>query len=211
MQQPPGSQPSTSPTEQKLQQAERKDSGRGLEWFYIQAESGYQHVGLQTFKSDLLTYGDVNSTGNGVMVGGALGVRLLFFTFGARGRLGMFSDWDVATINGEFGFHIPVGNLEPYVTLGGGYAFLTDFDASKWGSEDVSVDGYNVRLAAGLDYYVTPVFSVGALLSGEMLGLWRSGLALDSNAPVDARVAAAADGSSVGASFTGSLVLGLHF
>lgn len=214
--------PQPTPTERELNRAEHEDSGRGLEFFYFNVEGGYEQIGLETFKSDGLTYANtVKSKDGGLMVGAGAGLRLVFVTIGARARLGKFSQWNVATLNGEVGIHIPLGDLEPYFTLGAGYAFLGSMDEQNWGGS-VSIKGYDVRGGFGLDYYVTPVFSVGANLTGEVLGLTRPGVDLSSAATgtgaaqpgsLDAKSqeVAKADGSSLGAAFTASAVLGLHF
>ena len=218
-QQQPGTQ---TETQRKLDESESEDSGRGLEWFYLNVEGGYQYIGLETFKSDGLTYAQtVSSTAGGPMIGAGAGIRLIFLTFGARARLGMFSQWNVATLDGEVGVHIPLGSVEPYFTFGAGYAFLGAMDSSNWGG-DVSIRGWNARAGFGLDYYVTPVFSIGANLTGDALFLTRPGVTLDTAtagstgtdpAQLDAasQEAAKADGSSVGGSVTTSAVLGLHF
>ncbi|MBI5538169.1 MAG: hypothetical protein HY898_35935 [Deltaproteobacteria bacterium] len=204
-----------SPTETRLRKSESDDSGRGLEWFYVNAEGGLQVLGLQTFSSSGLAYGPVKTTAVGPMFGGGLGLRLMFFTFGARARMGMFDQYKLGTINGEFGFHIPLGDLEPYFTLGAGYAVLTSLNANAdWGTSSVSVRGYDIRAGAGLDYYITPVFSIGANLTGEMLGLSRpSGTLSPTPSKLNAadQKTAQTSGSSVGSALTISAVAGLHF
>jgi len=211
-------------TERKLEEAEEEDSGRGLEWIYFNVEGGYEHLGLETFKSDGLTYAKTVSTSDsGMMVGAGAGIRLVFLTLGGRARVGMFDQWNVATINAELGIHIPIGALEPYFTFGGGYAFLGAMDATNWAG-DVSIRGWDARAGFGLDYYVTPTFTIGGNLTGEALFLSRPGVDLSgaatgsgSTGGQDAQLDAAsqkvaeADGSSIGAAFTGSAVLGLHF
>jgi hypothetical protein len=207
----------SSPTERALQKSQVQDSGRGLEWFYFNAEAGYEFVGLQTLKSSGLAYTNaIKTSDNGLMIGAGIGGRLMFWTLGARARLGMLSQSKVGTLNGEVGWHYPLGSLEPYFSISGGYAFLSSLDASSWGTSDVSIHGYNVRVGGGLDYYVTPVFSVGGNLTGEILGLSRGAI---SNASLgqataltsDEKKAATASGSSVGGALTISAVLGLHF
>jgi hypothetical protein len=212
-------QPMATPTQQQLDKSEREDSGRGLEWFYVFAETGFETLGLETFKADQLTVGTVATKGSGLMVGGGLGVKVFLLTIGARARLGNFADWRVGTLNAEVGLHIPLGSFEPYFLLGGGYAFLGSLNAASWGASEVSVKGYDIRGGAGLDYFVTPVFSIGGLLTGELLGLSRPGVspaALGAQAgatPLTAtqQAAARADGSSLGSALTVSCVLGLHF
>jgi len=205
------------PTEMQLRKAEQKDSGRELEWFYLNAEGGYQVLGLQTLSSKDLAYGTTSTSGSGPMVGAGLGVRLMFITIGARARMGMFEQYKATTLNAELGWHLPLGSIEPYFTIGGGYAFLSSLEAARWGSSDASVRGFDIRGGFGLDYYVTPVFSIGGNLTGDFLFLSRKAVTPDSSAiqpgglDVAAQKAAKSDGSSVGASFTSSIVLGLHF
>lgn len=210
-------------TERRLEEAEEEDSGRGLEWVYFNVEGGFEYLGLETFSSDGLTYAEsVSSTASGPMIGAGAGIRLIFITLGGRARVGMFEQWNLVTLNAEAGIHIPVGAVEPYFTFGGGYASLGSLEADNWGG-DASIRGWNVRGGFGLDYYVTPVFSVGGNLTGEALFLTRPGVDLSADATgsgstgqdpqLDAasQKIAEADGSSVGAAFTGSLLLGLHF
>lgn len=210
-------------TEQQLEKAEREDSGRGLEFFYINAEVGGQHLGLQTFKAnDLVDAGVVKTSQTGLMVGAGLGLRLVFITLGPRFRIGMFDQWQLWTLNGELGLRIPLGDVEPYFTFGGGYASVGAFDPGNLGgslnSDDVDITGYNIRGGFGIDLYLSPAFSIGANLTGEMLVLTRPGVdpsKLQGSASGGSAQAAAevyaADGSSIGAAVTLSGVAGLHF
>jgi len=209
-------------TEQKLDDADKKDSGRGLEWFYLNGEVGFESLGLQTFKTgNLVDSTIVSTTQTGLLLGAGLGLRLVFITIGPRFRVGLFKDYQVWTLDAEVGLRIPLGNLEPYLTLSGGYASLGAFSAQNVGGPaagDVSITGYNIRGGGGLDLYVTPVFSIGASITGEVLGLTRPGVTvskLGSNNMVGPGGTSTniylLDGSSVGFGFTGTLVLGLHF
>lgn len=200
-------------TEQSLDTAEKKDSGRGLEWFWVNAEVGFQHVGLQTFKADgIVDGGRVSTTQTGPMFGAGLGVRLVFLTLGPRFRYASFDRYNLWTLDAELGLRIPLGRLEPYFVLAGGYARIGSFSGELGGApaDDVSVRGVHVRGGGGLDYYVTPVFSVGANVSFDLYGLTRPGVSL-SKLENGEQNAYAADGSSIGAGFSGTAVLGLHF
>lgn len=167
-------------------------------------------------------------------VGG--GLRLLFLTIGPRFRIGHFSDWDVWSLNLEGGLHIPLGDLEPYLTLGGGFTKLGQVSEAGLGSDSgVAIRGFNVRAGVGLNYYVTNTFTVGANVTGEVLALTRPGTTISSITqtppgtdcmnlgpmPTPSQVqgctaqgqqaAAKLDGSSIGMSTTFTAVLGLHF
>ncbi|HEY0469158.1 MAG TPA: hypothetical protein VGC79_33430, partial [Polyangiaceae bacterium] len=117
-----------SQTEAQLDLADKEDSGRGLEFAWLNAELGPEYVGLQALKADNLIDGTlVDSKGLGMGYGAGIGARLLAFTLGARFRFGNFSDWQLWTLGAEAGMHIPLGRLEPYFTFGAGYASLGGF------------------------------------------------------------------------------------
>lgn len=220
---PPSSNPGDpnaaySGTEQELAKADKEDSGRGLEFFWLNAEVGGEHLGLQTFKANnLVDAGTVKTSQTGLLYGAGLGVRLVFITLGARFRLGQFTEWDLWTLNAELGIHIPLGAVEPYFTLGGGYASMGSFDSGNLGgslrSEDVDIKGYDIRGGFGLDVYVSDTVSIGGNLTGEMLVLSRPGVdpsRLQGGTP-DQQEVYKADGSSIGAAVALTGVVGLHF
>ncbi|MDI1432562.1 hypothetical protein [Polyangium sorediatum] len=222
--------PAASETSQDLDDAKKGDSGRGLEWVYLEAEGGFQHVGLRTFNIDEQSFsaGFIETQANGPVIGAGLGLRLVFITIGARGRVGFFNTWDLFSVGGEIGLHLPLGNLEPHFELGGGYTALGSFKsalqsgAAATALENTQVHGFYVRGQAGLDYYITPMFTLGVSASAEVLGLTRPGLDPskvteiqgDPNLTTLERARAEVlkvEGSSYGAAVTGSAVLGLHF
>ncbi|MDI1444378.1 hypothetical protein [Polyangium sp. 6x1] len=227
---PAASQAPASETSQDLDDAKKGDSGRGLEWFYLEAEGGFQHLGLRTFNVDEESFsaGFIETQASGPVIGAGLGLRLVFITIGARGRVGFFNTYDVFSVGGEVGLHLPLGNLEPHFELGGGYTALGSFKsalqngAAATALENTQIHGFYVRGQAGLDYYVTPIFSIGVSASAEVLGLTRPGLDpskvteiqsdpnLTSLQQARAEVLKA-EGSSYGAAVTGTAVLGLHF
>ena len=204
----------TAPTPEKdLEKADQEDSGRGLEWIWLNAEIGGEHLGLQTLKAnDLLDPKLVKTSQTGLVYGAGVGVRILVFTAGVRFRLGSFSEWQLWTLNLEGGLRIPIGSLEPYFTVGGGYASLGSFSTTAPASSKADVKGFNARVGAGLDYYLSNTFSVGGNLSGDLLFLSRSKVAeADASTSGDEAAVYAKDGSSIGAGATLTAVVGLHF
>lgn len=216
-----------SPTERELSRADREDSGRGLEYFWLNGEVGVMHVGLQTFKAkQLVDAGLVASTQTGPVYGAGLGLRLLFLTAGARFRLGSFSDWQLWTLNLELGLHMPMGMVEPYFTFGGGYASIGAFNSDNIGSDLTSagadITGFDLRGGFGVDIYLSEAFSVGGNLTGGAMFLSRpepkvdpseiSGydmLSPEQQKSVDEVYAN--DGSAIGGALTLTAVVGLHF
>ena len=212
-------------TEEEEEEEKDQDSGRGLTWVWANAEGGFQHVGLQTFNVDEqnFTAGFIETTATGAAVGVGVGVRLLFITLGVRGRLGLLDAWQYFTAGGEIGFRFPLGNLEPHFELGGGYAAVGTFSDSLLGdtAADVSIRGFYARPSAGVDYFITPVLSIGASASWEFMAMTRPGLSVTSINAIrespsfdDAQKARAdvlsAEGSGYGSAVTFTGVIGLH-
>jgi hypothetical protein len=149
-----GPAPEDRELEDELERSRDEDSGRGLSWFWVEAQGGYEHVGLRTFDVDeqALTAGFVDTTANGGFVAAGLGARLIFLTLGARARLGLFDPWQLGRVGGEIGLRIPLGPIEPRFDLGVGYAALGNLDGTA--GRALSIDGYYARAGAGLDFYL---------------------------------------------------------
>ncbi len=205
--------PAAPSTEEELAKADQEDAGRGLEWIWLNAEIGAQHLGLGTFKADQLVDPKlVKTTQTGLLYGAGIGARILVFTIGARFRLGTFKDWQLWTLDAEGGFRIPIGKLEPYFNVAAGYASLGSFSTDAPVSSKANVNGFNARLGAGLDYYLSNTFSVGGNLSGDVLFLSRKSVKdAAASASGDEAAVYAQDGSSIGAGATLTAVVGLHF
>ncbi len=205
--------PEKTPTEAELERADQEDSGRGLEFVWLNGEIGYQNVSLNSVSTDNLVPALVKTQQDGVVYGGALGIRILVLTLGARFRFGNFEQWDMWSILGEAGLHVPLGDFEPYFTLGVGYASVGAFDVgdvTNLDSDAVDIRGIDVRAGIGFDYYLSSHFSVGAQASGDMMFLTRPGVdATNLGATPDS--ALAQDGTSTGLGFVGSALIGLHF
>jgi opacity protein-like surface antigen len=192
-------EPGTTDTEQELSRAEQEDSGRGLEFVWLAGEAGVGHFGFGAIDEGDLGIATGKSQ-TGFVAGAGLGVRLIYFTVGARFRYAPLPDVTLWTLGAEGGLHIPLGALEPYFTLGLGYVSVT----TDIQTVDLDARGFDGRLGAGVDYYLTNMFSVGANLTGDILFL--SGRKL-----TDSNVASPEDGSSIGAGVTFTAVMGLHF
>jgi len=157
----------------ELEEADRRDSGRGLEFAWLVGDVGLGVVdaaGLD--RGSLLAAGDA-SGGAGVSYGGGLGVRLLYFTLGAR-----VAGADVGTlrtfgVGGELGMKLPLGNLEPLAVLDVGYVSASGLAGERTMGGLAGVEGLGLNLGLGADYYLSDYFSVGASLRLGLLLLGR--------------------------------------
>jgi hypothetical protein len=211
--------PGETETYQQLNRAEREDAGRGLEFVWLAAESGYEYLSLEALHGSSLLDGSVIApSGSALVLGAGAGVRVIFLTFGAHVRLARQSAWDLWTFNAEVGLHLPLGELEPSFTLSAGYATLGSFEAAPsaagFDSARIDIGGFDGRLGAALDWYVNPLLSLGAHGSLELLVLSRSRAAPPegiSSASPALTALYGRDGSGVGLGVSVTAVVGLHF
>ena len=214
----------TSATDQRLDEAKAEDSGRGLTWFWLEVGGGVEHVGLQTIDEaaglepgcaegasgcSVVEGGSsaaIATTGTGGMLDGGLGLRLLFFTVGARGRIGFFDGFDLARVGGELGLRIPIGSIEPRINVGFGYAALMNLTSDGGTTyDDASASGYYTRLGGGLDVFVSNNISLGGDASADLIGLSRDIEASDGSGG-----SGVLDGASVGLGVALGVHAGLH-
>ena len=210
-------------TAAQLQNAERSDSGRGLEIAYAQASVGAAFLGLDTFSNSKL--GLDKTSGGGPVFGLGAGLRLLFFTIGARARLTTLSAYDFWQLDLEAGYHVPIGRWDPYVAVHGGYAFETNASSAQVqgpegggaGESDaasqLALHGGEVGVSGGADYYVTPLISVGAEATAELLFLSRPKQTPTNGGVQDgpSQQLYLTSGSSTGLGLSASLHAGIHF
>jgi hypothetical protein len=167
-----------SETQQKLDKSREKDSRRGLTWFWLNIEGGFQHMGLETFEVDKsnLTAALVPTEASGGYIGTGLGVSLFnLVRIGPRGRIGFFKNWQMFSVGGEVGFRIPLGMFEPHIDLGGGYVALGNLsDALAALKNRASIRGGYFRIGGGLDIFIGKVFSIGPSVSWELTGMARA-------------------------------------
>jgi hypothetical protein len=215
---PEATEPQPTDTEKNLKEGDEEDSGRGLSWFYLDAEGGFEHLGLETFAVDEsnIAAGFIDTKASGGFVGAGLGVQLLFITIGPRFRAGFFENFKTLGIGGELGFRFPILILEPHFELGGGYMTLTGLTLGEVG-DTVDIRGGYGRVSGGLDVFIGSYFSIGGGIGWEFFGLTRPGVAFEDlsaeqQQSVDEaqRTALAAEGSSYGSAITIFGKLGLH-
>jgi hypothetical protein len=217
---PPGS----GQTAQKLDDSKTSDSGRGLEWVWINVEGGFAHTGLRTFntRDDSVTAGLVDTTASGGQIGVGAGARVLFFTVGARGRLGFYSPYRIFSVGGEAGMHIAIGRFDPHFDLGAGYTTLQGIKDITGTKSPMGIHGFYIRAGGGLDYYLARIFSLGLNASWELLGLTRPALSPGDISSIKANPALstaqraqadklAAKDTSFGSALAITGLVGLHF
>jgi hypothetical protein len=173
---------------------------------YLVPELGVEYVGLESLHlTRELFPSRVHTADVGPMVGVGAGVRLLFLTLGPRFRFGHFRDWDLWTLDAEVGFKAPLGAVEPFIGLGAGYAKVGSLQDAG-----VRVQGYDVRLNVGLDYYFNKTFSVGGAATAELLGMTRPGVDLNRATGSVSEDVYKLDGSSIGLVMAATAIVGVH-
>jgi hypothetical protein len=218
--------PAEGETQRTLDEAEQKDSGRNFELFWIDGTIGGSYIDMRSFDESSLNIKKSSAGGPAFSLGA--GLRFLVFVAGARIRHNALSSFNMWQINGELGVKIPVSSIDLLFGLHGGYSFVGRLgDANQAtntstpvANDAVSVRGFNGGLDVALDYYVSPLFSVGAGVLGDVLLLNRPPVALPSNfsqLPPEQQAAVRNDplyqksGTSAGFQLAGGLRLGLHF
>ena len=202
-----------------------------LHWFWMNGAVGYQSINLRTFNAgrEDFTVGLIPESKAGPAADVGLGVRLLFVTLGARFTGASFEDtsdertlnrYQLWSLDGELGLHLPFGRFEPYVQVAAGYSALGGLgDALEGLRRGLDVAGVNTRLALGFDYYVKQHLSIGLRGSGELLFLSRRGVPVrellepkqvDTLGDLRTRMLEA-DGATLGTAVGLSGNVGLHF
>ncbi|HVJ88594.1 MAG TPA: hypothetical protein VM580_02250 [Labilithrix sp.] len=218
--------PAQAEMTQKLDEAEQKDSGRNFELFWVDATAGGSYIDMRQFASDSFQIDKASGGGPAFSLGA--GARYLFFVGGLRARYQLMPSFDMWQINAEAGIKLPLHRFDILFGLHGGYAFvgrlddaaLTNHASTRASADDVSVRGFNAGLDFGFDYYITPLFSVGAGILGDFLYLNRPKVdkpAGFDTLPADQKAATEGDplyqksGNAAGLQLSGGLRLGLHF
>ncbi len=220
--------PPPQSTEQRLDDSKKEDSGRGLEFLYVNVQGGGVFDALGSFNSSLQIQ---NTNVGGAMIGGEAGVRFVFLTLGLRFRYDMFQPFNIWQLNAVVGFHIPAGKWDPYVSLHGGYSAIGSIDPNNFNASQVapgsttqdaangfSTKGGNVGFAIGVDYYPIRFFSIGIDGAFELLFLHQDPLPIPAECQAIPGCAAGLQtntlyensGSSAGVGLVGSLHIGLH-
>lgn len=214
--------PVASPTVQQLDQAEKQDSGRGLEFFYAHAGGGFAYTDLASISNS--TFGLQRTSQAGPMLAAGLGLRLLVLTLGAQFRYSLLNAYNFGQLEGVVGLHVPAGSWDPYLAIHGGYDFAGSLGdgvaavAKQDTPSSVSVSGGNVGLQFGIDYYFVKFLSVGVDGAFDFLFLKRPQLTVPGgstvaalcNANPDCQALYSNSGNAVGFGLSASLHVAIH-
>jgi hypothetical protein len=202
---------------------EKQDSGLGLEWVYLNAEAGGAYTNMQSFSENNLGLKSTSSAGGAFGVGA--GIRLIFFTLGARARYLQLADYNLWELDGEAAFHIRIWRIDPYFGVRGGYAFVGNLGsgaaavANGGSSSEIAVHGANLGPMFGLDVYLSSLVSLGVEGNAEVLFLQRPPVALPADVtkadvnmlPPQEQQLYTLSGSSIGFGGIVTAHLGFHF
>jgi hypothetical protein len=215
------------PDDKKADDEKKKDSGRGLEWVYLNAGAGFSYIDMSVISASNLLPGPLTATSNqpsasqGPAFSLGAGLRLFILTLGARATLNELSAFNLWQIDGELGLHIPIGHFEPYFGLHGGYCFVGTLSDGLSGltsgsqSPAIQISGGDFGAQLGLDYYFNHFVSLGIDVSGSLLFLQRPPAPLPKlpagvTVPASLQSDYAKSGDSIGAGVAPTLRLGFH-
>lgn len=193
-------------TVRQLDRAEREDTGRGLSFVWLNAASGYKHLWLEALSGNNWLGPTHSESAGAFNLEAAAGIRFIFLTAGVRTQRAVARDWTQWSVGGEIGLHIPLGTVEPSITLGAGYAWLAGLEnaaGSATTAAPESIGGVNVELSPQLVWYPLPSISIGARANFGLLAL--SGETIPEIANSSPR-----DNSGVGLSAGASILAGFH-
>lgn len=213
-------------TTQRLDEAEREDSKRKFELFWIDGHLGGSYIDMRQLSESDLRLEKASAAGPAFSLGA--GVRFVVLTLGARARYNALSAFNMWQLNGEVGLKMPISSLDILIGAHGGYSFVGSLGQASVATstntptdaDAVKVRGWNAGLDFALDYYVSPTFSVGAGVIGDFLFLNRPPVAKPAGfdqLPVEQQNAINNDplyqksGTSAGFQTALFLRLGLHF
>ncbi len=223
--------PPQQSTEQKLDESKKEDSGRGLEFLYVNAQIGAVFDALGTFNNSLQIQ---QTNAGGAMLGAEAGVRFLFLTLGARFRYETLpSAFNIWQLDAVLGFHVSSGKMDIAVSGYGGYSAIGSLDPNSFNASQIapcstctqqdaangfSTKGANVVIGFGADYYLAKFFSIGIEGNFEFLFLHRDPLPIPAACAADPTCTAAVQsntlysksGDATGIGVLGSLHLALH-
>ncbi len=200
---------------------------------YLNGGVGYGGAALDTFEAqasaERFSAGLFSTKSAGPSADLGVGLRLSILTLGLRASLIALQDpsaaetvggTDLWSVDGEIGFHIPTGRLEPSFVLAGGYSRFGGLGQAIAGAgRGLDIDGANARVGLGLDWFATQHFSLGARATAEALFQSRRAVPLRDLTTMqevatlsDAKKRALqADGTSLGTAYTIVIGPGLSF
>jgi hypothetical protein len=208
---PPNAEPKTTVAGQKETVVVPAEHEKRSDFLFLEGETGAQYVGLETLsvKRDVIPT-LARREDIGAFVGAMAGAKLIFLSVGPHLRWGHFTDWDLWTLDLDVGFHAPLGSVEPFIRLGGGYARLVRAFDRLNDSRGLTTHGYHLALTVGADVFFANSFTLGGRVSGDLFALHRAGVDLNaSDGLVNDYLKY--DAASAGLGMTGALALGLHF
>ena len=217
-------QQQTQDTHRRLDEAEQADTGRDFELFWLDAQLGGSYIDMRQFSAETLQIEEASS--GGPMFSAAAGLRFVIFVLGARVRHHALAAFNMWQIGAEAGLKIPIQKFDLLFGLHGGYSTVGRLgdaalsSTTNTSADEVAVRGFNVGMDLAFDYYVSPMFSVGAGLLGDVLVLNRPLVERPSNfaelSPAEQQAINEdplynRTGASVGLTLAAGLRLGLHF
>lgn len=184
------------------------------EWgaFYIQLLGGYSFANLVSFQEDNFLPEAERLEGSGFFGGAGLGFRIHIVTLGAQATLASYAPtaddgFELGTVIGTVGLHLPVPGIQPYFRVGAGYAWMGKANYMDPGISETRVYGFVIEGGFGVDIKLARAISLGLGVDAAYLNLGRQSA---SEVGMIDDVSFEEDGDAVGVQIRGHVHLTFH-
>jgi hypothetical protein len=177
---PAPSRATTTPRSRPPGDAEDVEEEEEEEWgaFYIQLLGGYSYANVISFSQANFLPETERVEGSGFFGGAGLGFRVHILTFGAQATLASYAPtaddgFELGTVIGTIGLHLPVPGIQPYFRVGAGYAWMGKANYADPGISETRVYGFVIEGGFGVDIKLGRAISLGLGVDAAYLNLGR--------------------------------------
>ncbi len=146
--------------------------------FYLQLLGGYSYANVISFSQNNFLPETERVEGSGFFGGAGLGFRLEILTLGGQATLASYAPtaddgFELGTVIGTIGLHLPVPGIQPYFRIGAGYAWMGKANYADPGISETRVYGFVVEGGFGVDIKLARPISLGLGVDAAYLNLGR--------------------------------------
>lgn len=168
----------TSTGDESEQEEEDEEDEEDWGAFYIQLLGGYSYANVISFSQENFLPEAERVEGSGFFGGAGLGFRVLILTIGAQASLASYAPteddgFELGTVIGTIGLHLPIPHIQPYFRVGAGYAWMGKANFADPGISETRVYGFVIEGGFGVDIKLGRAVSLGLGVDAAYLNLGR--------------------------------------